>query len=238
MWKQQIHIEGAGSVTFKRHPRSRRLSIAVRPFQGVTVSVPRTVPLVLARAIVNAKGDWLKKCVEMVRRQEDEALIGRFDTGLVTRHHRLRLEPWSRSNVSVDIRGEEISIRHPRELTIGDSALREAVRRGILAACRLEAAEILPGRTEALARIHGFSYHRLVIKNLRSRWGSCSVRGTINLNLRAVRLPDHLMDYVILHELVHTRVNNHGPEFWSLLNSILPGGRALDRELNRHAIIP
>jgi predicted metal-dependent hydrolase len=238
MRKQPLNIDGAGTVVFKRHPRSRRLSINIRPFGGITVSVPRSIPLAVARAIVVEARDWLQESVEEVRRQEDKALSAAPETGFVTRYHRLALRQWNRSGVSTRIKDRQIIVKHPEGLTIRDHHLREAVRRGILSACRREAAEILPQRTAGLAGKHGFTYRQVVIKNLRSRWGSCSSRGTINLNLRLVRLPDKLMDYVILHELAHTRVNNHGPAFWHLLQSVVPNARALDRELNRHIVIP
>ena len=95
---------------------------------------------------------------------------------------------------------------------------------------RAEARATLPSRLEELARLHGFSsdshreYKRVFIKNNTSNWGSCSTRGNINLNLRLVRLPAHLRDYVILHELCHLRHPDHGKEFHALLNGMC-GGR-------------
>ena len=69
-----------------------------------------------------------------------------------------------------------------------------------------------------------------------SNWGSCSELGNINLNLNLMRLPEHLRDYVMLHELCHLRHLDHGPEFHALLESLCPGHRALNRELRSYKL--
>ena len=81
-----------------------------------------------------------------------------------------------------------------------------------------EAREKLEQRIESLARQHGFIYNKVSIRNQKTRWGSCSVRNNISLNMKLVLLPDELIDYVILHELVHTRIKSHSRQFWTELN--------------------
>ena len=88
---------------------------------------------------------------------------------------------------------------------------------------RKEAKEYLPQRVEQLAEQLGFSYSDVRVKNLSSRWGSCSTNNRINLNIHLVRLPQHLSDYVILHELTHTIHKNHGKDFWQVLNNLTDG---------------
>jgi len=70
------------------------------------------------------------------------------------------------------------------------------------------------GRIEKLAAQHGFEYNRVSFRSQRTRWGSCSTNNDISLNIKLALLPEDLVDYVILHELVHTQVKNHAPEFW------------------------
>jgi len=91
---------------------------------------------------------------------------------------------------------------------------------------------ILVERLDLLAERHGFRYNRVFVRHQRTRWGSCSHKNNINLNARLVLLPEALMEYTILHELVHTRVKNHGPAFWKELAKCLPDPKALDRQLN------
>ncbi len=89
-------------------------------------------------------------------------------------------------------------------------------------ALRKEAKKILPQRLEELAKKHGFKYEKVAIKNAKTRWGSCSYRNNINLNLHLARLDSDLVDYVILHELCHTIEKNHSARFWALLHKHLP----------------
>ena len=104
-------------------------------------------------------------------------------------------------------------------------------------ALRAQAKAELPPRLAELAALHGFQYNKVFIKNNVSNWGSCSVRGNINLNLRLVTLPQELQDYVMLHELCHLREMNHGPRFHALLESVCPGHRELARQMKAYKIL-
>ena len=106
-----------------------------------------------------------------------------------------------------------------------------------IAALRAEAKRVLPVRLRELADLHGFRYNAVRIKHNRSNWGSCSVKGNINLNLNLMRLPEELRDYVLLHELCHLRYLNHGPEFHALLEQVCPRHRALSRQLKGWKLI-
>ena len=85
------------------------------------------------------------------------------------------------------------------------------------------AGEYLPPLLDALAEHYGLSYKRVKITGSKGRWGSCSAAGSINLSCYLMLLPSHLMDYVLLHELSHTKEMNHGPRFWELLDSMTEG---------------
>ena len=102
---------------------------------------------------------------------------------------------------------------------------------------RAEAKAALPPRLAQLAALHGFTYNKVRIKHNSSNWGSCSELGNINLNLNLMRLPEHLRDFVMLHELCHLRYLNHGPEFHALLESVCPGHRTLARELKTYRLL-
>lgn len=96
---------------------------------------------------------------------------------------------------------------------------------------RALAREKLPPRLQELARMHGFTYNKVFIKNNSSNWGSCSAKNNINLNLKLVLLPGELADYVMLHELCHLVHMNHGPEFHALMESVCPGHREYSKQL-------
>lgn len=94
----------------------------------------------------------------------------------------------------------------------------------------------LRNRLADLAAKHGFTYNKVFIKNQKTRWGSCTMKNNINLNIKLVRLPEQLMDYVLLHELVHTRIKNHQAEYWTELNKYVDNAPVLSRKLNRYKL--
>ena len=99
---------------------------------------------------------------------------------------------------------------------------------------RHEARKILVKRLDELAKAHGFKYNRVFIRNQKTRWGSCSTKNNINLNVKLVRLPEKLTDYVIIHELIHTRIKSHNKKFYTKLEQIVKDRKSLDRELKKY----
>jgi len=96
---------------------------------------------------------------------------------------------------------------------------------------REEAKRILTDRLNELAQQNGFHYQKVFIRNQTTRWGSCSVKNNINLNQKLMHLPAQLIDYVLLHELVHTRIKNHSPKFWAELVKYVPAAKTFSKEL-------
>ena len=119
-------------------------------------------------------------------------------------------------------------VRRPRR-KLAETEETEALRR--------EARKVLPVRLAELAAEHGFEYNQVRIKHNVSNWGSCSSKGNINLNLNLMCLPEHLRDYVMLHELCHLRHLDHGPAFQALLASLCPDHRECRRALREYKLI-
>lgn len=94
----------------------------------------------------------------------------------------------------------------------------------------------LTARLEYLAKKHGFDYNRVFIRNQKTRWGSCSGKDNISLNAKLILLPERLIDYVILHELVHTKVHNHSSKFWAKLDKYVGNGKLIAAELRKYDI--
>ncbi|MFH1878355.1 MAG: M48 family metallopeptidase [Candidatus Omnitrophota bacterium] len=101
---------------------------------------------------------------------------------------------------------------------------------------KTEAGETLKSRTRELAEKYGFSCNRIFIRNQKTRWGSCSSRNNINLNIKLALLPEDLADYVIMHELAHTRHKNHGKNFWAELDKYFGNAKNIDSRLRKYHI--
>lgn len=98
-----------------------------------------------------------------------------------------------------------------------------------------DAVQWLCSRIQMLADRHGFKFSRVSIRRQRTRWGSCSPKNNISLNIELTGLSAELCDYVLLHELVHTKVKNHSKQFWQCLDNCCAGqARELDKELKRY----
>jgi predicted metal-dependent hydrolase len=108
---------------------------------------------------------------------------------------------------------------------------KQAFNDAFLSMDKKEAEKKITFRLAELAKKHGFHYKKMSIRNQRTRWGSCSAKGTISLNIKLAALPQDLTDYVLLHELVHTRVPNHSPKFWRELDRYVGNGKAKAKQL-------
>ena len=102
---------------------------------------------------------------------------------------------------------------------------------------KAEAGEKITDRLHQLAEIHGFTCNKVTIRQQKTRWGSCSPKNTISLNIKLALLPLELSDYVILHELVHTRIHNHSRRFWVELDKYVQNSKAVAKQLRMNEMI-
>ena len=96
-----------------------------------------------------------------------------------------------------------------------------------------EARELIKSRAEYYGKKYGLNYNKIFIKDLRSRWGSCSLKGNLNFNYKLLFLPTKLREYIIVHEMCHLRKPDHSQEFWALVAEILPEYRELDKQIRK-----
>ena len=101
---------------------------------------------------------------------------------------------------------------------------------------RAKAKRKLTRRLKHLAKKYGLTYNRVFIRNQKTRWGSCSHKNNISLNMKIIRLPEELIDYVILHELAHTRVKDHSNDFWAELNRLVGNGKGMASRLREYGV--
>lgn len=131
---------------------------------------------------------------------------------------------------SVQIRGKSYTVRLLHEDDTIEGVIWDMMKK--------EALLYLPGRVKELSEQFGFKITGLKIRKMRTRWGSCTPRKSINLNSWLVMLPEHLSDYVILHELVHTKFPDHSTRFWEELDRITGGqSKILRKELRSQQIM-
>jgi predicted metal-dependent hydrolase len=230
-----IKFPQIGEVQFVPSATAKYLRISLKPFGGIRVTVPQRATIQQAKAFVETKKDWILQAQSRVATHEKQYTVFTPDTVFRTRNRQVQLHPWKSAQFRVQLSKDILKIFYPHEIDLQTNQAQEIIREYIIQTIRKEAKEYLPQRTEQLAAEHGFAYRGVTVKNVSSRWGSCSATDHINLNIHLVRLPQHLSDYVILHELTHTVHKNHGNFFWKYLDMIT-GGKAkqLAAEMRQH----
>ncbi len=233
-----VNINGVGPVLFQVSAKAKRLSIKLKPFEAVKVVVPKTMAPKEALRFVQDNVGWIQQNMAKVKAKESELTIFDEHTNFKTKAFALRIEKSLGTKMNMQLRNGLLNIKYPSQQNVKSPVIQEHIRYAIEEALRVTAKNYLPRRLHELAQQHGFTYNRVFIKNLKSRWGSCSSVDNINLNLHLMRLPDHLIDSVLLHELCHTVEKNHGAGFWQLLDSVT-GGKAklLDREMKNYRTV-
>ncbi len=229
-------FEDIGPVSFIRNTRSRHIKISIRSPQEVKVSVPESISLKTAYEFVHNKRQWIIKQKNKLADFAEKLTVFDAQTDFRTREHALKLHTHEKSTIKTIINQEFIHVYYPSFANVKDNRIQQAIRHAIIEIWRIEAKKLLPVIADNLAREYGFHYKRICIRNNKTRWGSCSKNNNINLNLHLIRLPQHLCEYVILHELAHTVYKNHQKKFWILLDQFTGNAKKLDRELNKYRI--
>jgi len=208
-------VAGARRVPLRlvRNRRARRYILRLSPDGSARVTLPRGGSVAEAMRFARHNAAWIEK--ELLRRAARPAkprawLLG---TEILFRGQLVRLEPGANGCRGLVCFGQE-SLAMPD--ATGD--LRPAVEGRL----RALAAQELPARALELAAFHRFPAPRVSVRNQRSRWGSCSRRGSLSLNWRLVQAPAFVRDYLILHELAHLREMNHSSRFWNEVARLCP----------------
>ena len=226
-----------GEVKFRKNPRSRTIRIKEHPENGVVVSMPAKCREEHAINFVVEKELWIRKSLAKMAKTRGKFTVFDHTNLYKTYAHRLVLMPHSPRTLRMEIKGAELRILYPEQVEVYHPKVQEFIRNAILKTLRIEAKAYLPKRTHELAGEFDFQVNDVKVRNNKTRWGSCSGKNNINLNIHLMRLPQELIDYVIFHELMHTRVKNHSSKFWNELENVLPGARKLDKQLNQYHLV-
>ncbi|MDX9706200.1 MAG: SprT family zinc-dependent metalloprotease [Azospira sp.] len=194
--------------------------------RGLRVGAPRRTPLAEIEALIRRHAGWVAEKLDEWRT-------------------RRRPEPLSIADgMSLPFLGGELSIRlvvGANRAVWGTGTLTLCLKSGTNAggllerALRERAREHFAVRLAHYAPLLGVAVPPLTLSSARTRWGSCSRRSGIRLNWRLIHFPGAVVDYVVAHELAHLRHMNHGPHFWSLVETVCADHRALRAELRSRA---
>ena len=223
---KEIELDGIGTVSFYKRRGARSIRISITHQGQVRVSLPFWAPYSAGVAFAESRKEWI-----VAERPETKLLDQGYRLG---KAHHIQFLPGTGSSVTTRVSGNEARVLLPTGVRWDDSAAQEAAVGVGTRVLKKESRMLLPRRLELLAVQHGFTYRSVTIKQLSGRWGSCSEQKDIILNCFLMQLPWELIDYVLLHELTHTRVMAHGPVFWQEMESVLPDVQRCRKLIKTH----
>lgn len=217
-----------GTITVKRLPGTKHIRVRVTVNGSYSVTAPTYAPLFAIKAFV---ASVRPKLVAMATKSAapiyaDGQKIGQshritvINTGMVTAPKAF-------------VKGTAVAVQLPHGMPIESTIVQVELKKAVKNALKTEAKAYLPQRLKQLALQHDFYYERVRLSHAGTRWGSCSTTGTISLNIGLMKLPPNLIDYVLIHELCHTRHMDHSDAFWQLVAAYDPNYQLHRRQAKR-----
>ena len=213
--------------------RKKTVAVTVDPSGDVLLVAPEDFSTSRLDAVVRRKAAWIVQRLRHVQSHDPPSSPREFVSGetvlYLGRHYRLKVHPNGPGEAK--LRGGWLHVPAPEGQK---QTLR--VRAALVAWFRRHAAERLPERVEAWRAKAGVETPRVVIAGQQKRWGSCDRNGTIRLNWRIIQAPMRLVDYVVVHELVHLRHRGHGRDYWRALGRVMPDYERRREDLRQRGV--
>ena len=213
----------------RKSKRTRRINLRLKSTDFALLTFPSGMAWATAEKFLMDHQHWLERKsqqfpvpISMRKYFEDGGKIC-LGPSMVEREVSLSFEEYT-DRPLISLENQQVGIRVPR-LGQEDEMIKLA--------CRKLAYQFLPGWLEWAENYAGLYSKKLRIGDQRTRWGSCSPKGTLSLNWRIILLPQELGNYVIFHELAHLAQMNHSPKFWQKLEEFVPNAKAVDRKLTK-----
>jgi predicted metal-dependent hydrolase len=216
------------SCRIRRSPRARRMNLRVKNVGEIVLTLPLRSKESEGIDFVRANSKWLERKLSEPR--TNPSLEQYFSKG-----GKVSLDNETRTvvmSLNARPRRRSWSTKTEGELHLSLDPL-APIENQLLSLLRSLAKDWLPPRVHDLAEFAGEEVQKIRVGDQKSRWGSCSSKGTISLNWRLLLLRIDLQDYVIFHELAHLRHMNHSPAFWAHLETLQSNARIRDREINK-----
>jgi predicted metal-dependent hydrolase len=214
-------------ITIYKRRGARSLKLSVAANGQVKVTIPSWTSYKVGLEFAKSKADWIKD-------QTARPIVLTPNQAVGKAHHLEFIESDIKDKPTSRITNNSITISYPSWLTYTSPEVQLIAQKACSRALRSQAEALLPQRLKTLAEKYGFDYGSISIKQLKGRWGSCDQNKDIVLNLYLMQMPWQLIDYVIVHELTHTKVLRHGPDFWRVMESVMPEAKTLKKQLRAY----
>ena len=222
-----VDIPRVGMVSLYKRKGSKTMRLSISHDGKIKLSMPRWAPYSSGIQFVISNYKWISE-----HKNSDKILL---EQGLrIGKAHVLNFVNTDENKISSRIKLNEILVKVPNDIYFSSKEVQRTAHSASIRCLKKESEQLIPKRLEFFANKYNFAYSDVKIKQLKSRWGSCNNLQQITFSLYLIQLPWELIDYVILHELTHTKVLAHGPIFWNELKKYIPDAKELKKQVNQY----
>lgn len=207
-------------IKYKKHPFSKNIKVTLKKEGKILVTMPYLCPYKTARNFLISNFEKIKN-FKIEKKKLSPNLSTKFDT----------LNIIASDTLKTVVKNNIVSFYYPNDEDFYSSKIQNALKEAHLKAIKIEAKNYLIQRLDFLAKKYNFSYGKVTLRNQKTRFGSCSFNNNINLNINLMNYDFDVIDYVLIHELCHTRIKNHSKSFWLEVEKYCPEYKKLRKAL-------
>ncbi len=235
MDNEKYFIKYKDAKIFYSLNRSKRRTIGIKIDKNgdVKVSAPLRLGKKQIEEVIQKKAEWIIKKVNEVRKMYSDVVPREFVSGekLLYLGKEYTLKVVDRDLIKSEVCFEDDTISVYISRSLSGELRKQKIKETLIKCYRQRFLELVNDRIEKYSLLLNVVPFKVFIKDQKTRWGSCSIKGNINLNWRLVMAPLDIIDYVVVHELCHLKVMNHSKDFWALVESVLPDFKELRKWL-------
>ena len=216
---KEENIDGF-KIKYKKHIFSKSIKVSLKSENEILVTLPKYCPYKNAEEFLKNNFEKIKN-FEFKKTNLSKNLKTKFDTLKIIESNILKTE----------VKNKIVYFYYPDYMDFNSKKIQTELKSAYKKAIQTEAKNYLPFRIRFLADKYGFEFNKLTLRNQKTRFGSCSFVNNINLNINLMNYDFDIIDYVLIHELVHTKVKNHSKTFWNEVEKYCPNYKELRKRL-------
>lgn len=217
-------LDGIGRIRVQKRRGTKSMRLKISQDGIITVGIPYWVPFKVALEFAKKQNEW----IETHRPKKKYITIGQQ----IGKVHTINFLRKDIKNPTVKVTDTSVNVIFPHHQDVDAQLFHMLATKGAKSAL-IKQSHILESTLRYYADKHNYIYNSSSCKFMKSKWGSCNNLRHITLNYRLLDLPDHLVEYVIIHELVHLNHMNHGLDYWRELATLLPDFKTRKLELKK-----
>lgn len=219
-----LEIEGVGPVKFVKNRRSKSLRIHIRGNE-VKVTLPWYASFSQARAYTVSRKKWILDNLQRIEPLAEGSYIGKQHVINVRRNA---------AALRMQVRGKQIIANLPAGYDLLSAEVQAKLQRSAQKACKIECQELITPLLNDISLQNNLPFNSVEYKSLKSRWGSCDQDNNLVINSYLIQVPWPEINYVLAHELAHTKHHNHSRNFWDLVEQICPNYKRARKNLKQY----